>query len=303
MMASTLSCRLMCACRCAYGIDTTTGGFTPPAPYYDAVGYAATPVAISGGDDNIDAALVGSTRDGVIVAFRGTLPPAFDMPSLLDWLQDFFDVPRTVPGLPGQVHSGFDDSVNAIWDALSRETAAQLAAGASKSLHVTGHSKGGAMATLAAMRFHGAAAFPTPLVHTYASARPGDKEFANAYDKTISQTSYENHLDIVPFVPPPDHLLGALAKVSELADLLRRASGWNYQAVGHRLYIEEKGAVVENTDELDALRILEIAAKLAILDVDAVAAAHCSGCAGPGCAGGYMRGACPGEVCEPAATG
>lgn len=301
MTASTLQCRLMCACRCAYGIDTATGVFTPPAPYYEAVGFTATPVAISGGDDNIDAALVGTTNAGVVVAFRGTLPPAVDMPSLLDWLQDFFAEPRTVPGLPGQVHSGFDDSVNAIWAAVSSEAAARLKSSGSNTLHVTGHSKGGAMASIAAMRFHNVGAFPAPAVKTYASARPGDKQFADAYDEMISQTSYEYYLDVVPFVPPPDHLIGALATLPDLGALCREAKGWNYQAVGNRLYIEKGDAVVENTAELDALRVLEIAGKLAVLDAAAIAAAHCSSCAAPGCAGGYMRGACPGEVCEPRA--
>ncbi len=301
MVASTLHCRLMCACRCAYGISTTTGIFTPPAPYYDAVGFTTMPVAISGGDDNIAAALVGTTEDGVVVAFRGTLPPGFDMPALLDWLQDFFAEPRAVPGMPGQVHSGFDDSVNAIWDAVSKEAAAQLKACGSNTLHVTGHSKGGAMATLAAMRFHNDSAFPTPTVKTYASARAGDKVFAEAYDKTISQTLFENHLDAVPFVPPPDDVIGHLAAIPKLGALCNEARGWNYQAVGNRRYIEKTGAVIENTAELDVLRILEIVGKLAVLDAASVADAHCSGCAAPGCAGGYMRGACPGEVCEPEA--
>jgi len=301
MTASTLQCRLMCACRCAYGISTTTGVFTPPAPYYDAVGFTAMPVAISGGDHNIDAALVGTTDDGVVVAFRGTLPPGFDMPALFDWLQDFFAEPRTVPGMPGQVHSGFDDSVNAIWDMVAKKAAAQLKASGSNTLYVTGHSKGGAMATLAAMRFHNDSAFPTPTVNTYASARAGDKAFAEAYDKTISQTSFENHLDVVPFVPPPDELIDHLAAVPELGPLFKKAEGWNYEAVGNRRYIEKTGAVIGNTAELDVLRVAEIAGKLAILDAAAVADAHCSGCAAPGCNGGYMRGACPGEVCEPEA--
>jgi hypothetical protein len=297
MTASTLQCRLLCACGCAYGIDTKTGAFTPPAPYYDAVGYTATPVPISGGDDKIDAALVGTTGDGVVVAFRGTLPPAFDMPSMLDWLQDLFEEPRTVRGLPGQVHSGFDDSVNAVWAGVSSQVAARLKAGDSQKLYVTGHSKGGAMASIAAMLFHNDIAFPTPIVHTYASARPGDKAFAEAYDRTISQTSYENYLDVVPFVPPSDDIIGLLADIPELGKLFRSAAGWNYQPVGNRLYIEKSADVVEDDSKLDALRIVEIVGKLVELDGEAIGAAHCSGCPGTGCAGGYMRGACPGEVC------
>jgi len=297
MTASTLQCRLLCACGCAYGIDTRTGTFTPPAPFYDAVGYTETPVAISGGDDNIDAALVGTTGDGIVVAFRGTLPPAFDMPSILDWLQDLFAVPRTVSGLPGQVHSGFDDSVNSVWAGVSSRVAARLKARGSQKLYVTGHSKGGAMASIAAMLFHNNSVFPTPAVHTYASARPGDKAFAEAYGRAISQTSYENYLDVVPFVPPSDDIIGSLADIPDFGTLFRSAAGWNYQPVGNRLYIEKDADVVDNDAKLDALRVLEIVGKLLELDVEAIGAAHCSGCPGAGCAGGYMRGACPGEVC------
>ena len=297
MTASTLPCRLMCACRCAYGIDTKTGAFTPPSPFYDAVGFVAMPVAISGGDDDVDAALVGTTGDGVVVAFRGTLPPALDLPSVLDWLQDLFAAPRTVSGVPGQVHSGFDDAVDAVWTGISNQVTAQLQACGSKNLCVTGHSKGGAMASIAAMRFHADSAFPTPTVYTYASARAGDKAFAEAYDKTISQTSYENHLDVVPFVPPPDDIIGLLADIPEIGKLFRSAEGWNYQPVGNRLYIEKSAEVVADDAKLDSVRILEIVGKLAELDVAAIGAAHCSSCPGAGCDGGYMRGACPGEVC------
>lgn len=153
------------------------------------------------------------------------------------------------------------------------------------------------MASIAAMLFHNDSAFPTPAVHTYASARPGDKAFAEAYDRAISQTSYENYLDLVPFVPPSDDIIGSLADIPELGALFRSAAGWNYQPVGNRLYIEKDADVVDNDAKLDALRVLEIVGKLVELDVEAIGAAHCSGCPGAGCAGGYMRGACPGEVC------
>ncbi len=133
---STLQCRLMCASASAYGIDPATGVFTPPEPYYDGAGYQATPVAIVGGTKKIDAALVGTTTDGVVVAFRGTIPPGWTINSLLDWLQDFMAEPKAVSGLPGEVHTGFYDAVNAIWSEV------QAAVGTpSLPLYITGHSK------------------------------------------------------------------------------------------------------------------------------------------------------------------
>jgi hypothetical protein len=68
-------------------------------------------------------------------------------------------------------------------------------------------------------------------------------------------------------------------------------------ACGCAYGIENSADVVEDDAKLDAVRILEIDGKLVELDVEAIGAAHCSGCPGTGCAGGYMGGACPGEVC------
>src|SRR5450759_331845 len=74
-VASTRECRLLAATASAYGIDVT-GGFTQLPPYFDAVGFVDSPTAIVGGIDGVNACLVGTNRDdGVVVAFRGTLPP------------------------------------------------------------------------------------------------------------------------------------------------------------------------------------------------------------------------------------
>ena len=75
----TLPCRLLCACGCAYAIDPVTGRYQPPPGDRQSavVGWLGAPVPISGGDDEIDACLVGENADGVIVAFRGTLSPSW----------------------------------------------------------------------------------------------------------------------------------------------------------------------------------------------------------------------------------
>ncbi len=110
---TSLVCRMMSSAACAYKIDTKTTQFTPSQPYYEAVEYKTLPVPISGGSDNINAVLVGTTSDGIVIACRGTLPPAADLPSMLDWIQDvFFSMPKSVNGLPGKVHSGFYMAVN-----------------------------------------------------------------------------------------------------------------------------------------------------------------------------------------------
>lgn len=288
---STLQCRLMCASASAYGIDPATGEFTPPEPYYAGAGYKERPVPVVGGDKKINAALVGTTSDGVVVAFRGTIPPWWTIESLLDWLQDFMAEPESVNGLPGKVHTGFYDAVNAIWSSVQTTVGTT-----SLPLFITGHSKGGPMASLAAILFKNAGITPTS-VYTFASPKPGNIDFAKAYDAAIQQTSYENYLDIVPFVPPSNAVIELASKIPWIGKLFERAEGWDYMPVGKRLYIEENGTVVPDTDSLDELRIAEIIGKLVEGDLQEIVGAHCHLCAGKDCAGGYMQGACAGEIC------
>ena len=131
----TLCCRLLCACGCAYYIDRQ--GRYQPLPgnrYGPVVAYLTPPTPISGGDDRIDACLVGENADGVIVAFRGTLPPSWQSwPSVLDWLQDLLCEPESRPNVPGMVHTGFYDATSAIIAAV---------AAAVKRLNPAGHQAG-----------------------------------------------------------------------------------------------------------------------------------------------------------------
>ncbi len=90
-------------------------------------------------------------------------------------------------------------------------TGAQLVAAPEKSLVVTGHSLGSALATLYAMKNAAqraqtsASAFPNVTdLYTFASPRVGDGTFAAAFDK-LAITSWRiiNEMDIVPKLPPP----------------------------------------------------------------------------------------------------
>ena len=155
----TLNCRLLCACAGAYDIDPATGRYQPlDGDVYRpvVVGYLAPPTPISGGDDGIDACLVGENADGVLVAFRGTLPPSWQsQASVLDWLQDLLAMPESRPNLPGKVHTGFFDATSAISAAIASEVLRLNPAG-SKRVYVTGHSLGGAMASIGAYIMQGA---------------------------------------------------------------------------------------------------------------------------------------------------
>jgi len=301
---TSLVCRMMSSAACAYNIDTKTTQFTPSQPYYHAVEYKTLPVPISGGSDNINAVLVGTSSDGVVIACRGTLPPAADLPSMLDWIQDvFFSMPKSVNGLPGKVHSGFYMAVNSVWEPLLKEVSRQLdAAGPETKIYITGHSKGGGMASILAMLLFNESGLlnlhKPPQVFTFASPKPGDTGFAQVYNANITQESYENYLDVVPFLPPSDSTIRFFAKIPLIGDFFKKAEGLNYSSVGTHYYIEKTGKVVPVASLLDDFRIGEIVFKFVEDDLKAVVDAHCHLCKSTDCAGGYMRGACQGEVCN-----
>jgi pimeloyl-ACP methyl ester carboxylesterase len=299
----TLDCRLLCACVCAYDIDPVTGSYQPRSDdvYGPAVGYLAPPMPISGGDDRIDACLVGENADGVIVAFRGTLPPSWQsQASVLDWLQDLLAEPESRPNLPGKVQTGFFDATWAIIAAIADEVLRLNPAG-SKRVYVTGHSLGGAMASIGAYVMH-AAPYDIRIeqVVTFASPKPGDGAFQTAYQQIFpTHIRYENYDDLVPLLPPADDLISAVTDIPLIGDLFRQAENWDYQPVGTLRYIESAKDGYEAIPDHPLLmteRHLEIAAELAKDVVDKNFAsfgdAHSSRCGH-----GYMGGTCPAAVC------
>jgi len=73
MPAPTLEGRLICASKWSYAI--TDSGPVPAIGPYDNGSALAGAIAFATGSSRIDAAIVGTGPDGVVLAFRGTLPP------------------------------------------------------------------------------------------------------------------------------------------------------------------------------------------------------------------------------------
>jgi len=295
-ISTSLNYRLLCACGCAYDIAPGGCAYTPDSVFSPAVGYTSAPKPVCGGIDSINACLVGQNADGIIVAFRGTLPPSLKDPeSLLNWLEDFFDVPKSAPNVPGEVHSGFYDATMSIIAGVAA-AAQSLNPGPSKKILVTGHSLGGAMASIGAYILSQTYRLPIQQVVTFASPRPGDVGFRTGYQGVISnQVRYENYDDLVPLVPPSatfiDLAVAVLALVPEvgkdLANLFKSAKGWNYVPVGSELFIEaNKHTIISNesvaSQTWDVVK--EFGEDLADGDFSSFVAAHTIS---PG--GGYYR--------------
>jgi hypothetical protein len=155
-----------------------------------------------------------------IVAFRGTDPASF-----ITWLTDAQVQQRAFLG--GHVHSGFYGNVKAVWEgvaqgvALARE--GQFVDGVSrdnrpkllklksnlKSLYITGHSLGGAMAVLAAARFlkDDFGAWPAEVlrgVYTFGQPMVGDAGFASYVSERFGDRLHRHVYgdDVVPHLPP-----------------------------------------------------------------------------------------------------
>jgi hypothetical protein len=256
-----LACRMAKASDVCYYIGVT-GGLNS-CPVYNDVGFITPPRSFTA--DMINAALVGATATEIVVAFRGTLPidtADWDdfIESIKDWGTDAEAEFVTVPYAPGSVHGGFSASLQSLWSSVAAAVQAQLTA-TPLPVVVTGHSKGGALATLAAIRLRSEAVTTPAGVYTYGSPRVGNTPFANSYDAVINQWRFENNNDLVPHLPPAAQWLDFLGQVDS------RLSGLNahaYLHAGTLEYLDAKGARTEgNSLRLQAKRMLNLADLLA----------------------------------------
>ena len=113
--------------------------------------------------------VVAAGHGATFVTFAGSDPLKIE-----DWITDFNAVQSA-----DSLHTGFDAAVGTVWSAI--QTAIATPATPGQPVFFTGHSLGGALAVLAAMR--AAAAFPTQpiIVYTFGSPRTGGSAFFNAY--------------------------------------------------------------------------------------------------------------------------
>jgi hypothetical protein len=299
-LMSSLPGRLLCASGCAYAVVAGEAVLDPDAaaPYYGGVGFRNPPAAFLAGDQDIDAAIVGTTADGVVVSFRGTLSldGPFTLPKLLDWMNDLNAEPVGGTDLPGAVHAGFLGSLDALWDAVRAEVRKQrTAAGAGTPLLITGHSKGGGIAPLAAMRFHEQDDV-TAKVITYAAPKSGDQAFCDAYDKIFTDhVRYEYADDVVPHMPPSADFLEVLAKIPFFGSRLENLTAFDYERVGTLMYIKRSLEIVAASDaSLLSARRLSLAKLIVTGQFQEIGDDHRIACGY-----GYMTALCPVGVCPP----
>ncbi len=185
------------------------------------------------------------TEQFMVLAFRGSQEPKDWLTNVTTQLRSFTifkDGASTLSSYKGRVHTGFFLS----WAIIEQSVLSQISKWRAEAkaeqlppLYVTGHSLGGALATMAAASLSDNG-IEIAGVYTFGQPRVGDRTFASQLDKHISGRVFRfvNNNDIVPHVPPP-------------------FSVWNptrlYGHVGIVKYFNSRGTIMPNHRMVDRL--------------------------------------------------
>lgn len=145
--------------------------------------------------------IVAVGRGATFVTFSGTDPL-----SIKDWITNF-----TLQPIPNTFHRGFVRAVDAVRSDIE---AAIRNSGVEQPLFFTGHSMGGALANIAALRALESGIQATA-VYTFGGPRTGGQDFFEAYEP-LAESTYRLVCgkDIVPAVPPS--VLGNFRHVGQM---------------------------------------------------------------------------------------
>ncbi|WP_373233241.1 lipase family protein [Cohnella sp.] len=137
---------------------------------------------------------IAESPNQIIVVFRGTRTFQDNESDT-----DLYQVTYPFVEDAGRTHRGF----TCIYLSTREELIEQLSKlSTAKRLMVAGHSLGGALATLAALDIAENTEFKRPVVYTYGSARTGNPEFADRFDRVVKNSfRIVNVHDIIPTLP------------------------------------------------------------------------------------------------------
>ncbi|MGF1548784.1 MAG: alpha/beta fold hydrolase [Thiotrichales bacterium] len=135
----------------------------------------------------------------ILVVFRGTE----GLTSVRDWLTNGQHLMHNCPQDWGDVkaHRGFYNALSSVYQGVRNEVRSRRKN--NQKVFLTGHSLGGALATLCAYRFQKVGGVPVSGVYVFGSPRVGDIGFANAYNNLLKAKTYRwvKNLDFASKVP------------------------------------------------------------------------------------------------------
>jgi len=172
------------------------GEFVVPRPY-EPIGEIHAR-SLTGGSERFGFVLQSETH--VIIAFRGTSTTS-------DWVSDAMasQVNYRWADHAGMSHRGFSNIYRSARDGI---LGLLKGINTDKAMYVTGHSLGGALATLCGMDMAANTEFRSPAVYSFASPRVGDPDFAGAFQSKVGRSyRVHNRFDVVPLLPPAEFSL------------------------------------------------------------------------------------------------
>lgn len=181
-------------------------------------------------------------NDFVILSFRGTQTTIQDFATDGRFLSTAFSADPN----EGNVHVGFRDGLDVIWDQVKPKIMALK--GKRKALFLTGHSLGGALAGLTAARillqpeFADIATKNLSGLYTYGAPRVGDEAFALAVrNKSMAHPAFHiarfrNNADIVTRIPSSRLVIG-------------------YEHIGPLYYLDAEGRLYSSTSNVNLRRL------------------------------------------------
>jgi len=178
-------------------------------------------------------AFAASNNEIAILAFRGTA-------DVYDWMTDLYATPARFSwiflGGPevGEIHAGFGHTLSDGWakvlDAVRAVAPIPPAmetdsVDARRTFWITGHSLGGALASLAGAAFSllpGSVIRPVSGIYTFGQPRIGLHNFCDNYGRLLTPRTFRfvNNKDLVPRIP---------------------FQGWDYSDVGEMIHFTETG--------------------------------------------------------------
>ncbi|MGA1840309.1 MAG: lipase family protein [bacterium] len=178
---------------------------------------------------------VAGNADFAIVAFRGTelrqCKGCKDFHNIIADIKTDLKIKPVDSGGKGKVHKGFNDALDKVWEKLCSHIEDLHKQG--KTVWMTGHSLGAALATLASYRYG-----KVQGLYAFGSPRVGNREFKN--DFKIRAYRFENNNDIVCKVPPP----GLYFHVGELRYIGSNGLIYSNVTPGKRWMDEMKGRLM-----------------------------------------------------------
>ena len=183
----------------------------------------------------------------VVVAFRGTTSE--EGKSLQDWgnnmkqnLVAFSELDKAI-----MIHEGYNTSINNLLNKKNRDNkkirdiiSEWKNSGVATSIHITGHSKGGALAGLFAARISDIFNKDEITVVTFAAPKLGNEQFKVYYNNLVSKHyRYENVYDLVPQLPLVNVGIGraraiAIKTLIPVAKVLFQDTDDRYVHIGQR---------------------------------------------------------------------